>query len=143
MVVEVETGKTLLEKQLWFSTSSGNNMLVWRGDDAYVVGYSNQNAKISKDGALTYFELENSFNYAFAPSADGAAFWTGGLRTGAHTTIEGLVATPFELDALPGFPEYYKTFSAAKDGTAFAGTASFRVAKIGADGKLVKVAPVY
>jgi hypothetical protein len=143
LVFEISSGKTLLERQLWYAAPNLNNMLVWHGDDVFVIGYDNQNARIDKSGEVTYFELGNSFNYAFEPTPDGAAFWTGGLRSGTRTKADGLAATGFEIDQVEGFPEYYKAFSVAKDGTAFAGTTAYRVVRFSPDGKVQKIAPIH
>ena len=99
--------------------------------------------KIDPKGEVEYFELSHGYNYARAASADGSVVWTGGLRDGARTKIPGLEAAAFRMDKAPGFPEYYKAFSVADDGTAYAGTTAFRVAHIDAEGKIVKVAPIY
>ena len=143
LVFDVATGKATLDKTLWFSASGGGSRTVWRGADAFVIGYDNQNAKITADGTVTYFELGNSYNYGWSPSPDGGVILSGGLRSGTRTPTATLEGVAFELDALPGFPEYWKSFSFARDGTGFGGTSCWRVARIDAAGKIVKVAPVH
>jgi hypothetical protein len=108
-----------------------------------LVGYPNQNARISPEGEVTYFELSNSYNYGLGAQADGSVVLSGGLRDGARTTLPGLEAVAFRLDELPGFPEYFKSFTFAADGTGYAGTSGWRVVRIGPDGALGPIAPVF
>ena len=63
----------------------------WHGENVYFVCYENQNAKLDAQGEVTYFELENSYNYARQANADGSVILTGGLRDGTRTVTEGLV----------------------------------------------------
>ena len=52
-------------------------------------------------------------------------------------------AKTFRIERVPGFPEYFKGFSLASDGTGFGATSSFRVVRIEPDGTISKLAPVY
>jgi hypothetical protein len=142
-VWDVASGKTTLDTKLWFSTGGGGNVVFFHGGHAYVVGYQNQNAKIDAKGEAAYFELGNSYNYGIGASADHGVLLTGGLRDGSRTTLAALAAKTFRADKLPGFPEYFKSFSLTKDGTGFGGTTGYRVIRIGADGSIGKSAPVY
>lgn len=142
-VFDVATGEQELEKKLWYSALSSMNALYWHGEDVYLVGYDNQNAKFDAQGEVTLFELSNLHNYAKAATPDGSVFLTGGLRDGSRTDAATLGVRNFRIDRLEGFPEYYKAFSFAADGTAFGGTTAFRVVRIEKDGSLGKVAPVY
>lgn len=142
VIFDMSSGEVVRETTSWFATSSGSHRLLWRGEELLVVTYQNQNARFDAKGEATYFELGNSYNYAHFASPDGRNVWSGGLAQGALTPAEG-AATLFELPAPGGFPEYFKAFSLAKDGTAFAGTTAFRVARFDAKGKLVKVAAIY
>jgi hypothetical protein len=142
-VHEVATGKAVLEKKLWYGAPGGGNRLYWHGEDVLVVSYENQNARIDPAGEATYFELGNSYNYGMAASADGAVLLTGGLRAASRTTTDKLAGSAFKLDELPGFPEYLKGFAFAADGTGFAGTSRWRVARLKPDATIEKVAPVF
>jgi hypothetical protein len=141
-VVEVAGAGNVLEKTLWYACSGGSR-LFWRGADLVVVGYDNADARIAPDGTVTWFELGNSYNYGHAASADGSVILSGGLRSGTRTKTDGLEATPFRLEKLPGFPEYWKSFTLATDGTGWGATSCWRVVRLDASGRIVKVAPVY
>lgn len=143
VVFDVATGKTLVDKTLWYAPKGGNNRFVWTGEVLHVIAYDNQCARITLDGTIRYFELANSYNYAFEASGDGEVLLSGGLRTGTRTVLDGLKPTPFELEKIDGFPEYFKDFSIAGDGTAYGGTTAWRLIKISPEGKIVGRRPVY
>ena len=74
----------------------------------------------------------------------GTARHSGRAATaGARIQLPDLSSTAFQLDDLEGANETFKDFTTAADGTAFAGTTAFRVLRIGADGKVQEIAPVY
>lgn len=142
-IFDVATGQPVLEKTLWYGAPGGGNIAFWNGDKVFVVGYENQNATIDAKGEVAYFELANSYNYARSCDATGAALLTGGLRRGARTTLPDRKAVAFELDKIEGFPEYFKSFDFAADGTGYAGTTASRVVRIGADGVVQASKPIY
>ncbi len=109
----------------------------------YAVTYDNANAKIDAEGGLELFLLENSYNYARGGLEDGSVIVTGGLRKGTRLVLDSMETTPFECSGVPGFPEYYKEFTVAADGTAYAGTTTFRVIRIDKTGKVTKTAAIY
>nr|MDJ0975149.1 hypothetical protein [Planctomycetota bacterium] len=143
VIYEVATAKILFDKKLWYGPKGGGNRIVWSGEAIHVIAYDNQCAHITMDGTVTYFELGNSYNYASEGSLDGKVLLTGGLRDGTRTVLDGRKNTPFRLDKIDGFPEYFKDFSVAADGTAFGGTTAWRIIKIAPDGKIVAKKPVY
>ncbi len=142
VLFEVPSGKVLLDKQLWYSAGGGSR-IAWHAGLPHVVGYDNQNAQISTEGKVTYFELGNSYNYGIGISTDGATVLSGGLRDGSRTTLADRKSTKFRIDKLPGFPEYFKSFTVAADGTGFGGTSCWRVVRLDPAGKIEKVAPIY
>ncbi len=143
LVFDVATGKTQLDKQLWYAAPGGKNALCWNKNSICVMTYSNQNARIDAQGKATYFELGNSYNYGLGVSADGAVVLSGGLRDGSRTTLGDNKSAAFRLDKLPGFPEYFKSFSLAADGTGYGGTSGWRVVRIDAEGAITKTAAVH
>ena len=143
VILDVATGAPVMEKVVWYGSVGGGNIGFWSRNHIYVIGYKNQNARIDTKGAVTYFELANSYNYARRCNADGAVVLTGGLRSGSRTTLPDLKSVAFKLDELPGFPEYFDSFDFAKDGTGFAGTTGARVVRIGADGTIQASQPVF
>ncbi len=143
LIQDLEAGEPSSRMQLWFSAADSNNLLYWRGTRIYVVGYQNQCAAIDAEGKIEIFLLGNGFNYAFYATPDGGTLWSGGARVGTRTRVEDRKPVAFQIDELKGFPEHYKAFATAADGTGFAGTTAFRVVRIGADGVVRKTAPVY
>lgn len=141
-VFDLASAEQRFEKKLWF-TSEGSDLVTWHGEDAYVIGYRNHGARITPEGEITVFALGNGLNQAYYASPDGKAIWTGGSRDGARTLVPGLASASFEIDEVEGFNEQFKAFTTAADGTAFAGTTAFRVLRLGADGRLQRIAPVY
>lgn len=140
---DVATGKTTLDTKLWYGAPGGGNRVFFHGGHVYVVGYENQNARIDAQGEAGYFELGNGYNYGMAASSDHAVFLTGGLRDGSRTAAGDLQGAAFRLDDLPGFPEYFRSFSLAADGTGFGGTTGYRVVRFKPDGTIEKTAPVF
>ena len=142
-VFDVASGKPTLEKQVGYSCQGYVNLVSWHGADVYVVGYQNQCARLDAQGEFTVFALANGFNNAVHATPDGKTLWTGGALDGSRTQVPDLSSTTFQIDEVPGFTESYKSLTAASDGTAFAGTSAFRVVRVGKDGKIQKIAPVY
>jgi hypothetical protein len=89
------------------------------------------------------FETGLVFNHGLGASADGKVLVCGGMREGLYGPLEGVARVKFTIDALPGWPEHFAGFAVAADGTAYGVTSAFRVVRIGKDGKVMKVAPVF
>ncbi|MCU0722231.1 MAG: hypothetical protein MUC63_01185 [Planctomycetes bacterium] len=143
LLFEVPSGKPLGSFKLWFTTYSSNAEIVVAGDFVYVLTYDNACAKIDAKGEITLFETANSYNYGRGVSVDRKVFLTGGLRDATYTVVDGLKQIKFDVDALPGWPEYFEGFTALPDGTAYAVTSSFRLVKINKDGQVEKTVAVY
>ena len=149
VVVDVASGKPTLEAKTWYGAPDGANIGFLSGGAWHFVGYKNQCVRFDAKGEATYFELTNSadatrsHHYARHASVDGTVLLTGSLRIGARTQMPDRKPVYFELDRLEGFPEYFKSFDLAGDGTAYAGTTAHRVIRIGADGAIQSSQPVY
>ena len=59
------------------------------------------------------------------------------------TKLPGLAGTTFKPDKLPSWPEYFKSFAVAADGTAYGATSAFRVIRVKPDGGFDKGFPAY
>ena len=140
-LTDTASGKVLCEKKVFYTTNATS---IWfQGEDALVINYSNVNARITPTGEVTLFPLPNSYNYGYGASADQGLFLSGGLRDFSVTTAASLQGVKGQIDSLPGWPEYFKGFSAATGGAAIYGaTTGYRVARIGTDGKVIKVVPI-
>lgn len=140
-VYEVAGGKVLADGKLFYSVNRGE--VVFSGDDVLIVTYDNVNARIGSDLRVELFAQGNSLNYGIGVAPDHKTLLTGGLRVGTRAVVgETLESATFTIDALPGWPEYFKGFAVASDGTAYATTSAFRVARIGPDGKVQAIKPV-
>ena len=139
-LTDTASGKQLCEKKVFYTTNATS---IWfQGEDAIVVNSSNVNARITPKGEVTLFQLPTS-NYGFGVSADQGLILSGGMRDFAVTTAATMQGVKGQVDSLPGWPEYFKGFSATAGGGAIYGaTTGYRVARIGSDGKAVKVAPI-
>jgi hypothetical protein len=121
----------------------GNITLLFDGDNVAVTNYKNVNAKLAPNGAVKMFELNNSYNYGIGIAPDQKLIMTGGLRRFSVTKTDSVAGVTGELPKLPGWPEYFKGFTATADGSAIYGaTTAYRVVKIGSDGNVLAVVPV-
>lgn len=143
MVFKVPDGTKVSEHKLWYSASSSGWKTLFHGDNALIINYSNLNAQISPSGDLSLFNLDNSFNYGMGMSADQKIFMSGGLSHGTYTKVEGMNKSPFKPDRLPGWPEYFKSFAVAADGTAYGATSAYRIIRISPGGTADKSFPVF
>ncbi len=141
-IVDVTTGKNILRGKSWICPGGGTQV-TWAGPEAFVSTYGNDNVRVAKDGTIHYFAMANSYNYGMGSSVSGDALLAGGLRRGSRTALPSLKATTFELKSVPGFPEYWKSFSFNSSGVGFGTTSAFRLARISADGKIEQVAFVH
>jgi hypothetical protein len=139
---EVPSGKELSRTKTYYTTSAGATAF-FAGNDVIIVNYSNEDIKLTAKGDGTMFELQNSYNYGIGVSCDYKWIGSGGLSNGTYTTIEGLNMKAFNIDKLPGWPEYFKGFAFGPDGTGYATTTSYRLVKIKPDGSVEKTVPVY
>ncbi|MGD2091077.1 MAG: hypothetical protein PVH61_33185 [Candidatus Aminicenantes bacterium] len=137
---EVPAGKKIKEKTIFYSVNSPACLV---GEKiTYILDYSNVNAKIEGDN-ITLFNGKSSFNYGMGISPDRNYILLGGLRKGTYIEVSDLKQTTFRIDQLPGWPEYFKGFGFARDGTGYAVTTAFRLIKINKTGAVEKSVPVY
>lgn len=135
--VVIDVASEAIESQAKTFYKERNGMMVYRGDEVLIVGYSNVNAKVSPEGEFTLFQLEGSFNYGVGFTRDRSMVLTGGLMNVSLTPLETMTAVTGKIDKLPGWPEYWKGFSGTADGAALYGaTTGFRVAKFNPDGTI-------
>ncbi len=139
-VFDVPSGKKISEKIIFYSVSSPVFLV---GEKiTYILDYSNVNARIEGDN-ITLFKSMSSYNYGIGVSPDRKWALVGGLRQGTLIDAANLKMTTFQIDSLPGWPEYYKGFGFAADGTGYAVTTAFRLIKINKNGGIEKAVPVY
>lgn len=142
LIFDVASGKLLTQVTTFYSLDNSATVL-FDGDVVVAVNYRNINARLAPDGQVTLFGTANSFNYGIGVTPDQKSILTGGLRAFSFTRAGGAADTKGELPKLPGWPEYFKGFTATADGkTIYAATTGYRVVRIGADGKVIAIEPV-
>ncbi|MCP5069495.1 MAG: hypothetical protein GY946_23250 [bacterium] len=141
-IFEIGKDAPLLDKKTFFS-APGSGRACWQGTSIVLVSYDNSNAVFDSTGEAKMFQLTNSYNYGSGFAPGGGVILSGGLRSGSRTTVPDLAGTQFKLDKLPGFPEYWKSFTFAADGVGFGGTSAYRVARIKIDGTIESTQPIY
>ncbi|MDY0274177.1 MAG: hypothetical protein RBR42_01915 [Desulfomicrobium sp.] len=143
LIFSATDGSNIADHKLYFSASTVGATLLFQEENILIVNYTNLNAQIDAQGEVTLFKLDNSYNYGIGVSADHQTLLTGGLAKGTYTKVENLNKTTFSQDRLPGWPEYFKSFSVAPDGTAYGATSGYRIVKIKPGGALDKSYPVF
>jgi WD40 repeat protein len=142
LVFDAASGKMMSQAASYYSLDN-DAVVYFDGDAVLSVNYRNINARISPDGNAALFATPNGFNYGTGVSPDQKLLLSGGLRSFSVTKPDGSTHAKGELPRLPGWPEYFKGFSATADGkTIYGATTAYRIVKIGPDGKIVAVAPV-
>ncbi len=127
----------------WYSSSSAVSLAA-KGKSIYALNYSNSNAELDRTGKQTrLFKSKNSFNYGFGYSVVNNVAASGGLANGSVMNLEDGTFKTFKIDKIGGWPEYFKGFAVAKDGTIYGGTTAYRLVKIGQDGNVIKIVPVF
>lgn len=143
MVFAVPGGEKIFEKKIYYSPNGSGWKIYFQGDDALLVNYGNVNARVTSKGEVTLFKFENSYNYGIGASPDQTVILTGGLANGTYTKVDGMNQTTFKSDKIGGWPEYFKSFAVAADGTAYGSTSAYRVGRIKPDGSFDKAFPIY
>lgn len=142
IVILDKAGAETFRGKTWFSASDATTS-AHDGTSAYFFGYNNKNAKIGADGSVTFVQLAPRYLYGVDASPDGKRVAAGSLRDGAvHGLADGSTAQ-FKLDEVEGWPEYFRAFAFAPDGTVFAGTSAYRLIRVGPDGTIQASQPVF
>lgn len=131
---QVGQEQPVVDTKSWYTSTSGR--MVFSGDVVWVVNYQNVNGRFDAEGKATAEKFGTGYNYGIGASADDKLLLIGGLKSGARVEVATGKVVPFRIPDSAGWPEYFKRFSAAPDGTAYAATTSFKVHRIGADGKV-------
>ena len=139
---KVPGGEKIAEHKVFFSSTAATSLL-FAGEDALIVSYSNENARIKPDGTVEMFELDNSYNYGIGAAADHSVVLTGGMRSATVTKTDGMAKVTVKTSTIPGWPEYFKGFCANADGPCYGATSAYRIIKFDRDGKIEKEAPCF
>lgn len=137
---KVPTGEKISEKTIFYWV---NTPVILVGEKTIdILGYLNVNARIDGDN-ITLFKGKSSYNYGIGISPDRKYILLGGLREGTLVEAAGLKMINFKIDKLPGWPEYFKGFGFAADGTCYAVTTAYRLIKISKNGVIEKAVPIF
>lgn len=153
-IYDLKSGKLLSEKKVFFTMNATQSVAVFIKGGVVFNEYSNQGFQMKDDGEGRLVQFDGSFLYGSGVSQDGKYIMAGNLRqfalidTGAldatTNTAEKLAGTLNSLNALPGWPEYFKGFDATANAKVFYGaTSGYRVVMFGADGKVIKAEPIF
>jgi len=140
-IFEVPSGKELLRKKIFYKTSTGSRML-FDGDAVLILNYSDSNIRIDAQGNIRIFKIPHD-GYAIGLSANHGLIGSGSMFKGSYTKVKGLESTEFEIDRLPGWPEYFKGFAFDSEGNAYGTTSAYRITKITPGGIVEKTVPIY
>ncbi len=144
MVFKVPDGAKVSDNTVYYSSSTTGAKALFQGDDVLIVNYGNVNARVKADGAVSLFKTPGSFNYGIGFSADQKILLTGSLASGSVSKVgPELDGKEFKIDKMPGWPEYFKSFATAADGTGYGSTSGYRIVRIKPDGSLDKSFPIF
>lgn len=142
VMIDVPSGE-VVSVDSWYSGKNTKGM-AFEGDDAIVLAYGLNVARIAPDGTVTLLETGARFHYGAMLSNDQSRIISGAL---AKLNIKTLAQTGSrEIDLpqrLPGWPEYLVSFVELADGRILAGTSASRIIEISADLNSIVGHPVY
>ena len=142
-IYDATSGAMLSERKLYYTLQATGSHLLFDGDSVIVNNYNNLGARIGADGSVALYKNSNGFNYGSGMLAAQTTVYGGGLRSFAIVDPKTLKDVKGEIDKLPGWPEYFKGFSATDNGAAIYGaTTGYRVIRMTPDGKVSAAAPV-
>lgn len=141
-IYDAATGKMISELKTFFTMNNASSLIAFNGDTVLATSYNNLGARIEKDGTIKLFRNDNGFNYGIGASPGQEIMMAGGLRSFTITNLQTMNAFKGEIDRLPGWPEYFKGFTATAGAKAIYGaTTAFRVIKLSPDGKVLAASP--
>ncbi len=143
LIMLTDRGQTMKTVNLWYSDFSSPSIQIV-GDKVWVAPYSGMVAKLDPaSGEAELMEVGKvSYNYG-AGFTDGLLM-VGGLRSAGSVKLDtGEVAAAWELDSLPGWPEYFESFVAGPDGSVYAGTSASVVYKFDGTGAQQAMTPLF
>ncbi|WPL16398.1 hypothetical protein Thiowin_01352 [Thiorhodovibrio winogradskyi] len=143
LVFKVPSGEPLWEQKTYYSPSMTGMKVLFDGEAGVAVNYSDLNAKITPEGEVSLFKLDNGFNYGTGFSHDQSILLTGGLAKGTYTKVGAVSMMTFSPDRLQGWPEYFKDFAISEDGTAYGATSGYRIVTVKPGGMFAKSTPIF
>lgn len=121
----------VLADYVGFYGPNDDDLVLFQGDDALIINFSNENARYSPDGTVEMWEWAGGSNaYGAGLSNDHTILATGSLADGTIVDLANNSDVSFDIDDLPGWPEYFSSFAIADDGTVYGATDAFRLVKI-------------
>ncbi len=136
----------VLADYVGFYGPSDNQLVFFQGDDALIINSSNENARYKLDGTVEMWEWPgNSSAYGEGISSDQNVLVVGGLADATIFDVSTNSELSFDIDDLPGWPEYFSNFVIAPDGTIYGATDAYRIVKVQQAGAGVSktIQPIY
>ena len=135
-------GKELGRHTSWYSTARSAQVISAAGL-LRIVTYDKYMAVFTLGNMATDFiESQNSYNYGIGYSVRNNTLVTGGLARGTIVLLDSGQTRSFQANRIGGWPEYFKGFAVAADGTVYGGTSAYRLVRVSPDGT-TKAVPVY
>ncbi len=135
-------GKELGRHTSWYSTTRQADLVPF-GNILRVITFSSFNVQFTLGSMESkLYQDKNSFNYGIGYSIKNKLLVTGGLANGTVTQLDTGEQRGFRINRIGGWPEYFKGFAVAADGTIYGTTTAYRLVRISPDGA-VKAVPVY
>lgn len=142
-IYDAADGKMLAEKEVYFSLQGSRGALAVAGDAVIVIDSSNLGARLTTSGEVKLFKSSSSSVYGLGMTADQSLLISGGMREFGIMNVSSLQGVSARIDTIPGWPEYFKGFSATADGkTIYGATSGFRVLRFTPGGKIEVIEPV-
>lgn len=142
-VYDIKSSKEERNQTLWYKPfGSSGELFIADNGDVYIASYANGHLKIDKDGKTELFVTPNNYCYGKGFDTSGKVLLTGGMQKGSITQLESKQSRLFELEKLPGFPEYFSELIMANNGSVYGVTSAYRVVEIDKAGK-VRTTPIY
>ncbi|MEM9198545.1 MAG: hypothetical protein AAGD12_11935 [Pseudomonadota bacterium] len=142
VMIDVPSGE-ITTVDSWYSGKNTKGM-AFAGEDAIVLAYGLNVARIAPDGTVSLLETGARFHYGAMLSLDQTRLISGSLAQFNIKTLEQAGSREVDLpERLPGWPEYLVSFVELPDGRILAGTSASRIVEISADLNSITGHPVY
>ncbi|MCA9837097.1 MAG: hypothetical protein KC422_09280 [Trueperaceae bacterium] len=139
-------GLEVLADYVSFYSPREDELVFFQGDDALIINSSNENARYSPDGTVEMWAWSSDISaYGSGISADHNILAVGSLADASIMDMANNSEVSFDLDDLPGWPEYFSSFVIAPSGIIYGATDAHRVVKVTQAGAGVskEIKPIY
>ncbi len=135
-------GNELGRFKTWYSTT-GTSALISLGGKLQVISFGNVHAEFTLGSMdVRMFETKNRINTGIGYSIVLNKLVTGGQHALTVVNLGDGQQKPYRINRLEGWPESFRSFAIASDGTVYGGTSAYRLVRVTPAGR-VKSTPVY